>query len=88
MFSEEINMDDSELGDVDYRTRHAQRCKQLGIKDPVYAMSLKDYVFSQMMAMKTQLGADRFQGLMGTVADYDLENLSDYFDLGIRVAQK
>lgn len=83
MFSDYAEVEDSDLGDVDYRTRHSQRCKQLGLKDPVYATSLKDCVAGQFMLAKSQLGGERYQGLMQTIAVEDLENLADYFDLGL-----
>lgn len=71
---------------MDYRTRHAQRCKQLSLRDPVYCTSLKDSVHSQFMLMKSQLGSDRYQCLMQTISEEDLENLKDYFDLGMAIA--
>lgn len=86
MFSESIDMDDSgDMGDVDYRTQHAQRCKQLGLKDPVYATSLKDCVHGQLMAMRNQVGHERYQQLMCSLPRDVLENLKDYFDFGIEV---
>lgn len=87
MFSDCTELDDSDMGDVDYRTRHSQRCKQLGVKDPVYATSIKDCVFGQLAMLKNQLGADRYQSLMQTIATDDLDNLRDYFDLGIAMPQ-
>lgn len=85
MFSECVEFDDSDMADVDYKTRHSQRCKQLGLKDPVYSTSLKDYVHAQLMGMRSQLDGDRYQSLMLTVASEDLDNLRDYFDLGFQI---
>lgn len=87
MFSDCTELDESEMGDVDYRTRHSQRCKQLGLKDPVYATSLKDCVHGQLVLLRGQLGVDRYQSLMQTVSTEDLDNLRDYFDLGMATPQ-
>lgn len=75
------------MGDTDYRTRHSQRCKQLGLNDPVYSTSIKDWIYGQLVTLKNQLGGERYQNLLQTISLDDLENLGDYFDLGIVMPQ-
>lgn len=87
MFSDCLEMEESDMTDVDYRTKHSQRIKQLGMKDPVYSVSIRDYVRDQFMALKSILGNDRYHSLLLAIDEEDLENLRDYFDLGVPVLQ-
>ena len=75
------------MGDVDYRTKHAQRCKALGLKDPVYSTSLAEYLQSQLVMLKNQLGHERYVSLMETIGEDDLQNLREYIDLGMPIVQ-
>lgn len=72
------------MWDVEYKTQHYKRCQQLALKDPVYSTALADYVHTQLVTMKNQFGHERYQALMLTLTPESLDNLRDYFDIGIQ----
>lgn len=73
------------MWDVEYKTQHYKRCLQLAVIDPVYSIALSNYLRDQLMTMKNQFGQERYQALMLSLNPDLLENLRDYFDIGIQI---
>ncbi|CAG9854440.1 unnamed protein product [Phyllotreta striolata] len=69
---------DFEDNDGYYETDHNQRKKQLVLSDPVHTIALKDYLQSQMFALKNQVGLQQYEYLLQSVDEDTLSQLKDY----------
>lgn len=72
---------DFEDGDGYYETDHNQRKKQLILSDPVHTIVLKDYLQSQMFALKNQVGLQQYEFLIQSVDEDTLSQLREYITL-------
>ncbi|XP_072393190.1 importin-11-like [Diabrotica undecimpunctata] len=72
---------DFEDEDCYYETDHNQRRKQLILSDPVHTIVLKDYLQSQLVQLKTQVGEQQYGFLLQTVDQDTLSQLKDYIML-------
>lgn len=87
-FSECIDTEEAGLrntDDLEFKTHHYERCQQLSLKDPVYSTILKDYLQSQLVALRNELGDERYQSLLLTVDSQILSNLTDFVNIGITI---
>lgn len=69
-------------------TYHYKRQQSLMRADPAYTTVLKDCLQSQLVALKHQLGGERYQTFMQSVDTSVLINLTDFIDIGIPVPDK
>lgn len=69
--------------DVDsyYETDHDQRQKQLILSDPVHTIVLKDYLQSQVLELKNQVGQLPYEQLWSRVEPDTLSQLKDYITI-------
>ncbi|GIX70549.1 importin-11 [Caerostris darwini] len=74
-----INVDDfNSHPDVDIENEQDRRKRELLRKDPVYTVVLRDYLYTQVMALQQSVGAAKFQDLMSTVDCETMQQLQEY----------
>ncbi|XP_055541390.1 importin-11 [Wyeomyia smithii] len=66
-------------------TPHYDRCKVICLQDPTHVIALKDYLQSQLIALKTTIGAERYQSLISRIDLQILKELSEFVSLGIQL---
>lgn len=66
-------------------TPHYDRCKVICLQDPTHVIVLKDYLQSQLIALKSTVGAERYQSLMSRIDLQILKELSEFVSLGIQL---
>lgn len=71
----------SQYDDVDYKTEHDHRRKQLAASDPVYKLELKNYFQSQLFELRNQVNEAQFKQLVDTVDVETLEQVREYVSL-------
>ncbi|KFB43307.1 AGAP002970-PA-like protein [Anopheles sinensis] len=64
-------------------TPHFTRCRSICLRDPTHVIVLKDYLQNQLIVLKNNVGAERYQSLMSHVDLQILKELSDFVVLGI-----
>lgn len=64
-------------------TPHYDRCRTVCLQDPTHVIVLKDYLQSQLIALKATIGAERYQSLVSRIDLQILKELSDFVSLGI-----
>nr|CAI5838056.1 unnamed protein product [Callosobruchus analis] len=70
--------DFDEDGDGYYETEHDQRKKALIVSDPIHTIALKDYLQSQLIELKRQVGEQQYQQLWQLVDADTISQLKDY----------
>lgn len=75
------------IDDIDYKTHHSKRCRQLCMNDPVHRIVLVEYLQSQLRHIRTNVGEEKFKSLMLTIDTAILRNLSEFIDLYIEIPQ-
>ncbi|XP_055641895.1 importin-11 isoform X1 [Toxorhynchites rutilus septentrionalis] len=65
-------------------TPHYDRCRKVCLQDPIHVIVLKDYLQSQLIALKSSIGAERYQTLLSRIDLQILKELSDFVSLGVQ----
>ncbi|XP_058821977.1 importin-11 [Topomyia yanbarensis] len=66
-------------------TPHYDRCRAVCLQDPTHVIVLKDYLQSQLITLKSNIGAERYQSLLSRIDLQILKELSDFVTLGIQL---
>lgn len=66
-------------------TPHYDRCRAVCLNDPTHVIVLKDFLQSQLITLKSNIGVERYQALLSRLDMQILEELSEFVSLGIQL---
>lgn len=66
-------------------TPHYDRCRAVCLQDPTHVIVLKDYLQTQLITLKTNIGEERYQTLLSRTDIQTLKELTDFVSLGVQL---
>lgn len=75
-----------DIEDHEYHTPHYERTKQISLKDPVHKIVLKDYLQSQLINLKRNLGDQQYEKIIRTIDIKIHKELYNYVNTFVDIA--